>query len=180
MERGEELKSVQEVIKQPHLFVRMCINERCEKFGEEYDVHGDDNRGSHCVQMTRIFAPSTNSILDRMTYCSKHHECEACQCQTKETGCFATEPKDLDYWEEYDAQPNGPMVVTPTSKSSPGYYKRWKTKEGGSPDFNPVSNTGGRGTREGAMEAVNGTKADKMELDMTAAKRKVKKVKTGK
>ena len=180
MKRGEELRSVQEIIDTPHMFVMECMNPKCSLHGVEIETHGDDNRGSHTSQRTRVYAPSTKTILDRISYCSLHNECEECKCQRSEIGAFATEPKNLEYWMEQDARPNGPSVVTPTRKSSSTYYKRWNTKDGGSPDFNPVSNTGGQGTREGAMNAVNGSKAAPMEIDMGSATRKVKKVKTNK
>lgn len=173
MER-EELTSIQDILVTPHIFVSACHNPKCSKHTEEVEVHSDDHHAEHFSQKTRIYAPSTQGIKDRVMYCALFNECVECGCQRKEIVCYKAEAKDSEYWEQRKYDSTGPSVVTPTSKSSASYYKRWNTKEGGSPDFNPVSNTGGNGTREQAMEAVNGTKGDKMELDMTAAKRKVK------
>jgi hypothetical protein len=176
MKRGEELNSMHEIMSTPHVFVDACVNTRCTKHEVEIEEHGDLNTGNYMSQTTRLFSEETGSIIDRFTWCSTHNECEECKCQRKEVGCFETDALDEEFWEKRETE--GPMVVTPTGKSSSNYYKRWKTTEGGSPDFNPVSNTGGRGTREDAMKAINGAEAAPMELDMAQAKRKVKKVKT--
>ena len=167
----EEIRSI------PHEFVEYCINPHCSMHRVDVAIHGDDIRGTHIDRMTLLYSITEDAMLERRKFSSEMSACDECGCQRHEKACYEAKMKDVEYWKAREEEVNAPLVITPTSKSSPNYYKRWKTKEGGTPEFNPVSNTGGQGTREQGMEAINGSKAAPMEIDMAAAKRKVKKAK---
>mgnify|MGYP007032484184 CR=1 FL=1 len=168
-----QLYKTEEIRAIPHEFVEYCINPHCNLHRVDVTVHGDDIRGSHLDRMSLMYSVSEDAVLERRKFSSEMNACDECKCQRHEKACFEAPIKDIEYWEQKALEIDAPMVITPTSKSSPNYYKRWKSKEGGSPDFNPVSNTGGRGSREGTMEEINKKKATPMEIDMDVATRKV-------